>query len=576
MSKKDKKRIAELEQDSRILSGKILNLQRNFELLFKDVKQEQARADIAVSQRFEALNMQFGIFKAGTIPNQTAKDSPTRDKEIQDKIDWGNAKLRNSFFGNSALNNPKQAEPKQGSDGADSPKQEPTFQSQLDQYHAELSDKIASEINKTMEFWAGVLGLRASKQDEPNQPEINHYDPGKAALNKIVLGRIEEMETWLGEREHSTTEIAQAIQTCVDNLGLDLADFRRKVLGTVEPCKVEPKETVHCEEKQQEEDKIWAVYNSETNLWLRRSHNNAYWQPASLRYSGFSSKEIAEGNIAFLHENGTLRARIEHCKAVVVAPKKAVQGKERQVFFIQNLRDERNNCYIEKIGAGGLFSHTTKLSDAKEYCCYSDAETAINNLILDGKVYAHTADDFKILAVPVQFEIEQSSEEKQCETEQPEWCIYNTKNNSLVFIGDGENCRYSSKQDAENAICRLHNSGQISGKFHDYDAVLVSEMIKQMEAKEVKAEQPSPEKDGEKQRVKQQFYLIQMNPKSAERFNAFYLEKLSTDGFAIHTPNPNEAMHLIDADAAQTEIDTIIKYGAGRYDADDFKIVEKP
>jgi hypothetical protein len=193
-------------------------------------------------------------------------------------------------------------------------------------------------------------------------------------------------------------------------------------LGRVEPCKVEVKETVQGKEKQLEEAQIWAVYNSETNRWLRRVLNDAYWQPENAERSGFGSKEIAEGNIKWLHENGTLRARIEHCKAVLIAPKKSERGEEKQP----------------------------------------------------------------------------------------------------------------------------------------------------------KTDQPSPEKDGEKQRVKQQFYLIQMNPKSAERFNAFYLEKLSTDGFATHTPNPNEAMHLIDADAAQTEIDTIIKYGAGRYDADDFKIVEKP
>jgi len=283
MSKKDKKRIAELERKESILAAKVRVMQYYIGPLY-------------------AAKEQLAAFQSGTISS----------------------------------------EPKQPETAKDSPKQEPTFQSLLDEYHAELSDKIVSEINKTIEFWAGVFGLRASKQDEPKQPEINHYDPAKATLNKMVSFHIREIQIWLSFREHSTTEIAQAIQICVDNLGLDLADFRRKVLdlGRVKPSKVdlrnsemgevEPKGVEWPKEKQQEADQTWAVYNSETNLWLRRVWNDAYWQPAYLQYSGFGSKEIAEGNIKWLHENGTLRARIEHCKAVLVAPKKSEQPEENQ------------------------------------------------------------------------------------------------------------------------------------------------------------------------------------------------------------------------------------------------------
>jgi hypothetical protein len=297
----------------------------------------------------------------------------------------------------------------------DSPKKEPTFQSQLDQYHAELSDKVISEMNKTMEFWAGVFGLQASKQDETKQPEINHYDPAKATLNKMVLSHVGEMKLWLSLREHNTTEIAQAIQILVDDLGLHLADFRRKVLdlGRVKPCKVEPKETVQCEEKQQEEAQIWAVYNSETNRWLRRVLNDAYWQPENAERSGFGSKEIAEGNIKWLHENGTLRAKIEHCKAVLIAPKKSERGEEKQpktdqpspekdseklgeadgadsptwkVWIVKtnpNYSDRFAPFYLEYVDKNNVVCHTPNAKDAMKFPTELEAKSFLNKLISD-------------------------------------------------------------------------------------------------------------------------------------------------------------------------------------------------
>jgi len=166
--------------------------------------------------------------------------------------------------------------------------------------------------------------------------------------------------------------------------------------------------------------------------------------------------------------------------------------------------------------------------------------------------------------------------ENQGEIEQPQWWIYNKKNNSLVLIADGENCRYSSRQDAENAICRLHNSGHISGKFHHYEAVLVIEMIKRMEAKEAQSDQRKTENDSKKQGEKQQFWIVQTNPMKLERFNSYYLNTVNNDGLVQHTPDPNEAMRFVDTGAAYTEIDKIIAYGAGRYELADFKIVKKP
>jgi hypothetical protein len=306
----------------------------------------------------------------------------------------------------------------------DSPKQEPTFQSQLDEYHAELSDKIISEMNKTMEFWAGVFGLQASKQDETKQPEINHYDPAKATLNKMVLSHVGEMKLWLSLREHSTTEIAQAIQILVDDLGLHLADFRRKVLdlGRVEPCKVEPKETLQCEEKQQETEQnsdggIWVIHNKLDKTWAAKcSEGGFFWANEK-------------------HEEGVLQ--------------------------------------------------------------YADQKEAIEHY---------------------------------------------------------------------NALC---SRGLISRMKQQHTAVI-------REEKQPETDQPTPEKDSENQPEKQQFYLIQTNPNKDQRLNAFYVEMINEKNIVQHTPDPNAAMNFIDADAAQTEIDTIIANSAGRYDAADFKIVEKP
>jgi len=479
MSKKDKKRIAELERDSRILSGKILNLQRNFELLFKDVKQEQARADIAVSQRFEALNMHFGIFKAGTISSQTSKGSPTRDgakldfeqvdfvrlgrdfsksglgmlksmfegqdktkcagcqnienvlnkstldklKQVEPKQDKtymcsGEAQIRNAManvrsvepfksdddskymsdfqvalryamLGISKSEQPE-AEPTQGSDGADSPKTydtifdkpeqglpKPTRENRIKIALENLVDDLKKHLNFTLSndgydrthqiemlqiycdhfkqdadnLRRSILGekiLKEAGQSGNKQPEINHYDRTKATLNKIVLGRIEEMEKWLGERENSTNEIAKYIQVCVDNLGLDLADFRRKVLdlGRVEPCKVdlrnselgevEPKETDQTEaekdgEKQGEADgadsptwKVWIVktnpnysdrvapfyleYVDKNNVVCHKPNaKDAMKFPTELEAKSFLNKLISDCSARYIPDNFGLR-----------------------------------------------------------------------------------------------------------------------------------------------------------------------------------------------------------------------------------------------------------------------------
>jgi hypothetical protein len=339
-----------------------------------------------------------GGFTKGKFANSDANELDAKLRELDKALPKFTSFESDKEFSEIAFSRLKQGNPK------------PSFQSQLDQYHAELSAKIISEMNKTMEFWAGIFGLQASKQDKPKQPEINHYDPAKATLNKIVLGRIKEMEKWLGEREYNTTEIAKYIQVCVDDLGLDLADFRRKNLdlGAVEHGEVEPKEV-----EQGETAQIWAVYNSETNLWLRRVLNDAYWQPENAEHSGFGSKELAEANIKWLHENGTLRAKIEHCKAVSVEPKETGQCEEKQpqtnqsnpqkdgaklgeadgsdsaklsLWIIQtnpSFNKEFTPFYLEYVDKHNVVSHTPEPKNAMKFRDALDADNFLNRLISD-------------------------------------------------------------------------------------------------------------------------------------------------------------------------------------------------
>jgi len=198
---------------------------------------------------------------------------------------------------------------------------------------------------------------------------------------------------------------------------------------------------------------------------------------------------------------------------------------------------------------------------------------------INGKFVKSDADEFdtklrELQELPLKSEVKEAvrGEEKQGGIEQPQWCIYNTKNNSLVLISYGANCRYSSRQDAENAIYRLHNSGHISGKFHHYDAVLVIEMIKRMEAKEAQSDQRKTENDSKKQGEKQQFWIVQTNPMKLERFNSYYLNTVNNDGLVQHTPDPNEAMKFYTDYGAADFIIGLISDSPDRYESKDFRL----
>jgi hypothetical protein len=129
--------------------------------------------------------------------------------------------------------------------------------------------------------------------------------------------------------------------------------------------------------------------------------------------------------------------------------------------------------------------------------------------------------------------------------------------------------QYADQKEAIEHYNALCSRGLISRMKQQHTAVI-------REEKQPETDQPTPEKDSENQPEKQQFYLIQTNPNKDQRLTAFYVEMINEKNIVQHTPNPNEAMNFIDTDAAQTEIDTIISYGSGRYELADFKIVKKP
>jgi hypothetical protein len=341
MSKKDRKRIAELERQQSILCAKI-RVMREQQVTLRD------------NFILHLLKEHSPIFEQGSIPQsepkqgkaeqekpaQTEPATPEKEQELLAQL---NAELA-KFASLEAFNAERKNRSLPPVDKLEFDKAKSCFDYALAAAKV-LRPQWYDKINQIK------VPVSEQTEAEQKQPKTDTPCPRTAALIKMVLGRIKEMEKWLGEREHSTTEIAQAIQVCVDNLGLDLADFRRKFLdlGRVEPSRVD------------------------------------------LRNSALGEVE----------------------------PKETHQ--------------------------------TSPKNDS----------------------------------------------EKQGEDDQPET-----------------------------------EKGQV--------------------------------------------WIVQTNPKKAERLNAFYIDYVGGDNIIRHTPNPNEAMNFLDADAAQTEIDAIIKYGSGRYSADDFKIVKKP
>jgi hypothetical protein len=213
-----------------------------------------------------------------------------------------------------------QSEPKQGETAKDSPTRygvEPLFSGE-------------SILNKSIFDW-----LKHTKP-APNKEKQPETHPQKSALNKIVLGRIEEMEKLLANPNFGVGELSFFIDDWAKELQLDLADFRRKHLdlGSVEPSKVEVKEAVQREEKQGETD-----------------------QP-----------ETEKGQVWIVQTN----------------PKKA---------------ERLNAFYIDFVGEDGIIRHTPNPDEAMNFIDYETATIEMNKVIKNSGG-RYSAADFKIIKKP--------------------------------------------------------------------------------------------------------------------------------------------------------------------------------
>jgi len=465
MSKKGQKKIKELERNSRILSDKVRTLQINLELLFKDVKQEQARADIAISQRFEVLNMHFDKFRAGTIPSEKQQEKPT---------DYG--ANRCGIFCHHEL--PKTEQPQQSE--AEKEQESPKFSTpemkmiereamaelntelakfaSLEAFNADRINKFLPPVGK-LEFHKMKAAIECTiaiakmvrpdyfdqidqikipkegqEKPEQSQPENLRENLGEPVLNKPNENRINRINCINAALKLLVDDLAKHLNFTLENYGKDrakqvemlqaycdhfkqdLCDFRRKVLSSSElgwAKKDEPKQDSPTL-SELEQDKVWII---QTN------------------------------------------------------PHK-----------VKRL----NAFYLEKVNADGLVIHTPNPSEAMQFSTAMEAQIKAANIIscAGGR---YKADDFKIVQADAK---QPENEAKQVETEPDKWCIYNKANNSLVLIADEKHCQYNSKEEAEDGIHRLHNCGLISGKLEQYDTVLVSEILKRIEQKQAEESEP--------------------------------------------------------------------------------------
>lgn len=313
MSKKDKKRIAKLEQQQAILAVRLATSKANFnQLVYSDYdlynRYRAAQGLPELSQSgFEQIKPDY-IFKVGTIPSgkeqgKTEQPDPILNEETRKRCvmagrNWGKficfiPSLMEKDFAETEQSQPEKEQGKTEQPQQAEAQKEQELMGQLNKelakfasieaFNADRKNFFLPPIDK-LEFdkkkaafdyalaaakvlrpqWYDQIdqikipkeGQGETEQPKPEnhrenlgEPILNKPNLPKSTLNKIVLSRIEEIKKWLGEREHSTNEIAKYIQVCVDNLQLDLADFRRKVLdlGAVEQSKVEQKEAEQIE-----------------------------------------------------------------------------------------------------------------------------------------------------------------------------------------------------------------------------------------------------------------------------------------------------------------------------------------
>jgi hypothetical protein len=138
-----------------------------------------------------------------------------------------------------------------------------------------------------------------------------------------------------------------------------------------------------------------------------------------------------------------------------------------------------------------------------------------------------------------------------------------------------DDCANKLKQDLADCRRKLWDFGSMKPSKVD----LRNSELGEVEPKETA--QTNPENDSEKQgetdqpeTEKQQVWIVQTNPKKAERLN-FYIDYVGEDGIIRHTPNPDEAMQFYTEMDAQIKIANTISCARGRYKSEDFKIVKK-
>jgi hypothetical protein len=398
MSKKDKKRIAELERQQSILAAKVRVLAHYFSQVLAAKEQPQ--------------------FEHGSVPQsepkqgETAKDSPTRDCANQSKIDWANAKMRNSFFnkpkcagfceGENVLNKstfdwlkqPKPA-PAQPEPAMTEKEQEllgklnaelakfaslevfnadrknfflpPVGKLEFDKMKAAIECSIAIAKMVRPDYFDQINQIKVPASEQPEaeqkQPEIHPPNPQKAALNKIFLHRFKEAEKLLANPNFGVGELSFFIDDWAKELQLVLADFRRKHLdlGEVEPCKVdlrnselgevEPKETVQGKEKQPQTD--------------------------------HTSPE----------KDGEKLGEADH-----------TETEKQQVWIVQTNPKQINGInptffYIESLDEKLVITHTMDPDDAMQFKSYIDAQSQVNQIVAESEHWLD-ADCFKIVEKP--------------------------------------------------------------------------------------------------------------------------------------------------------------------------------
>jgi hypothetical protein len=161
--------------------------------------------------------------------------------------------------------------------------------------------------------------------------------------------------------------------------------------------------------------------------------------------------------------------------------------------------------------------------------------------------------------------LDKSEQEKPAQTEP----ITPEKEQELLAQLNGE----FVKSDADQLDAKLR---ELPLKSEAKEAAQPKEKQGEIEQKEDEQADAKLGESDQTESKKGQVWIVQTNPKSAERFSPFYWELISTAGVIWHTPDPKKAQKFESYSNAQDYIDLAIVQSSGRYIADNFKIVKKP